>query len=223
MDKMDRQRLLKRIDHTILRPESTYAQVRAAIEYGRDMGTASVCVNPCYVPLAAGILDGCPTRVCTVIGFPFGASSTSVKAEEARRAVRDGAAEVDMVMAIGALKSADSTYVLNDMRAVVEAANVPVKVIFDVAYLTDEEVVEACHLCAEAGAAFAKTSTGFSPADTRVETVRLMRATLPPHVLIKASGGVNTLERALEMLGAGASRIGTAVTQQILAGFDDCV
>ena len=218
---IDKQSLIKMIDHTILRPESTYEQVRATIEYGRDMGTASVCVNPFYVPVAAGILAGCPTRVCTVIGFPFGAAASAIKAQEAARAVKEGAAEVDMVMNIGALKSGDTDTVLSDMKAVVQAAGVPVKVIFDVAYLTDEEVVTACHLCAESGAAFAKTSTGFSPADTKVETVKLMRSALPEHVKIKASGGVNTLPRVLEMLDAGAVRIGTAVTPQILAGFDE--
>ncbi len=217
---MDKQTLLGMIDHTILRPESTLEQVRQTIAYGRDMGTASVCINPCYVPLAAEMLCGSKTGVCTVISFPFGAAASAIKAAEAERAWREGAREIDMVMNIGALKSGDTQTVLEDMKAVVKAVPAPVKVIFDVAYLSDEEVVTACHLCAEAGAAFAKTSTGFSPADTRVETVRLMRATLPPSVKIKASGGVNTLPRVLEMLDAGAVRIGTAVTPQILAGFD---
>lgn len=217
---MDKQTLIKMIDHTILRPESTYQQVRDTITYGRDMGTASVCVNPYYVALAADMLKGSPTKVCTVLGFPFGAATSLIKAKEAEQAYRDGAGEVDMVLNIGALRSGDNATVLKDIQAVVNAVPVPVKVIFDVAYLSDEEVVAACHAVAEAGAAFAKTSTGFSPTDTRVETVKLMRATLPPEVKIKASGGVNTLPRVLEMLDAGAVRIGTAVTPQILAGFD---
>lgn len=217
---MDRQTLIKMIDHTILRPESTYQQVRDTITYGRDMGTASVCVNPYYVPLAADLLKDSPTKVCTVLGFPFGAATSLIKAREAEQAYADGADEVDMVLNIGALRSGDHTTVHKDIKAVVDAVPVPVKVIFDVAYLSDEEVVAACHAVAEAGAAFAKTSTGFSPADTRVETVKLMRATLPPEVKIKASGGVNTLPRVLEMIEAGAVRIGTAVTPQILAGFE---
>ncbi len=216
---MDKTSLLKMIDHTILRAESTDEQVEATIAYGRDMGTASVCINPCHVPLAARMLQGCETKVCTVIGFPFGANLSLIKAAEAERAWKDGADEVDMVLNIGALRSGRVKDVQADIYAVVKAVPLPVKVIFDVAYLNEEEVIAACHCCAEAGAAFAKTSTGFSPADTPVETVRLMRKTLPPEVKIKASGGVNTLPRALEMIEAGAVRIGTAVTPQILAGF----
>lgn len=217
---IDKQSLIKMIDHTILWPQSTYDQVRDTIAYGRDIGTASVCINPCHVALAASMLKDSPTNVCTVIGFPFGANTTEVKVKEAVRAVEDGANEVDMVLNIGALRSGDTDYVLREMQSIVKATGVPVKVIFDVAYLSDDEIVTACKICAESGVAFAKTSTGFSPADTRVETVRLMRSVLPPTVKIKASGGVNNLKRINEMIDAGAVRIGTAVTPTILAEFE---
>lgn len=217
---IDRQSLLKMIDHTILWPQSTYDQVRATIEYGRTMGTASVCVNPCHVKLAASLLVGSSTNVCTVISFPFGASTTEVKVREAVLAVENGADEVDMVINIGAMKSKDYDYVFHEIQSVVQAVPVPVKVIFDVAYLDDEEITAVCQMCADSGVAYAKTSTGFSPADTRVETVRLMRSILPESVKIKASGGVNNLSRVLEMIEAGAVRIGTAATAKIIEEFD---
>ncbi len=215
------EQLAKTIDHSLLRPELTDEEVRAGIEIARSYHVAAVCVKPCHVRMAAELLAGSDVKVCTVIGFPHGSQTTAVKVYEAREAVDNGAVELDMVLNIGKLRSGDDEYVLNEIRAVVEATKgrAIVKVILENAYLTDEEKVRACRLAEKAGAAFVKTSTGFAPTGCTVEDIRLMRAAVGPHVQIKAAHGIRTLEQALAVLEAGATRIGATATVQILEAF----
>ena len=214
---MDKRELAKKIDHTILKADATHAQIREAIAYAREVGAASVCLNGAYVALAADMLRGSDVAVCTVIGFPLGACSTYTKARETENAYVHGAREMDMVLNIGALKSGNFDYVRNDIEAVVKASPALVKVILENCYLTKEEIVTACKLSAEAGAAFVKTSTGFGPSGATADDVRLMRENCPPHVQVKAAGGIGNLADVMAMLEAGASRIGLSRTKAILA------
>jgi deoxyribose-phosphate aldolase len=180
---------------------------------------ASVCVNPTWVKRCAELLKGTDVKVCTVIGFPLGASTPAVKAAETRDAIANGAAEVDMVLNIGALKSGDLELVKADVKAVKEAAgSVLVKVILETGLLTDEEKVTACKLCVEAGADYVKTSTGFGHGGATVEDIALMRKTVGPNIGVKASGGVRDRATALAMIEAGASRIGTSSGVAIVTG-----
>jgi deoxyribose-phosphate aldolase len=205
------------IDHTLLKADATEKDILKCCEEGEKYGFASVCIQPCYVKLAAEVLKGSKVRVATVIGFPLGANLTSVKAFEAARAVEDGADELDMVLNIGALKQGDADYVEKDIRAVVEAASgALVKVILETCYLTDEEKVLACKLCKNAGAHFVKTSTGFASAGAVVEDVALMRRTVGTEKGVKAAGGIRTLESLKAMVEAGANRIGTSSGIKIL-------
>ena len=205
---MTNQELFSYVDHTLLKPEATPEQIAALCAEAAEHGTASVCVNGSYVALAKKLLDG-KAKVCAVIGFPLGAMSTAAKAFEAAQAVRDGAQEVDMVIAIGALKDGLDDLVREDIRAVVEAAAPALtKVIIETCLLTEEEKVRACRLAVEAGAAFVKTSTGFSTGGATVEDVALMRRTVGDKAQVKASGGIRTHQEALAMLEAGADRIG---------------
>jgi len=205
------------IDHTLLKADATEKDILKCCEEGKKYGFASVCIQPCYVKLAAEVLKGSKVRVATVIGFPLGANLTSVKAFEAARAVEDGADELDMVLNIGALKQGDADYVEKDIRAVVEAASgALVKVILETCYLTDEEKVLACKLCKNAGAHFVKTSTGFASAGAVVEDVALMRRTVGTEMGVKAAGGIRTLESLKAMVEAGANRIGTSSGIKIL-------
>ncbi|MDT7947256.1 MAG: deoxyribose-phosphate aldolase [Thermoflexus sp.] len=215
------EQLAKTIDHSLLRPELTDEEVRAGIELAKRYGVAAVCVKPCHVRMAAELLAGTDVKVCTVIGFPHGSQTTAVKVYEAQEAVANGATELDMVINIGKLRSGDDEYVLHDIRAVVEAVRgqAIVKVILENAYLTDEQKVRGCRLAEAAGAAFVKTSTGFAPSGCTVEDIRLMRAAVGPHVQIKAAHGIRTLEQALAVLEAGATRIGATATAQILEAF----
>ncbi|MDL2218925.1 deoxyribose-phosphate aldolase [Ruminococcaceae bacterium OttesenSCG-928-O06] len=217
---MTRNELAKTIDHTILKAEATRAQVEETILYARGQGTASVCLNPCWVPLAADLLAGSGVAVCTVIGFPLGATTSYAKAKETEAAREQGAAEMDMVLNIGALKSGMEDYVLADIKAVVHASDALVKVILETCYLTDAEIAAACRLAAEAGATFVKTSTGFGPQGATAENVRLMRQSIPLEMQVKAAGGIGTLQDALAMLDAGASRIGASRTAAILDALD---
>lgn len=180
----------------------------------------SVCVNPFWVALAKEKLKDSSVAVCTVIGFPLGANTSEVKGYEAADAIANGAAEVDMVINIGALKSKQYKKVLRDIQAVVEAVKnkALVKVIIETALLTDEEKIKACELAKEAGADFVKTSTGFSTGGATVEDIKLMRATVGPDMGVKASGGIHNSEEALEMIEAGATRIGTSAGVSIMAG-----
>jgi len=219
---LTREQLAKTIDHSLLRPELTDDEVRAGIELAKRLHVASVTVKPCHVPLAARLLADSDVKVGTVIGFPHGSQTTATKGFEAREAVAAGAVELDMVINIGKLRSGDDDYVRDDIRTVVEAAGdrAIVKVILENAYLSDEEKVKACRLAEEAGAAFVKTSTGFAPTGCTLEDLRLMRASVGPHVQIKAAHGVRTLDAVLGVIEAGATRIGATATERILEEFE---
>lgn len=208
------------IDHTLLKPDATKDQIARICEEAREFGFASVCINPTYVSFAAGLLEGTPVKVCTVVGFPLGASRSLVKAIETRDAIAAGAGEIDMVINIGALKSADDEIVERDIRAVVDAARgkALVKVILETALLTDAEKVKACLIAKASGADFVKTSTGFGPGGATVEDVRLMRSVVGSDMGVKASGGIRTLETARKMVEAGASRIGASASVSIIKG-----
>ncbi len=207
------------IDHTILKPEATTAEIIKLCSEAAKYQFAAVCVNPCHVGTAARELKDTSVKVCTVIGFPLGATTTAVKAFEAAEAVAAGASEVDMVLNIGALKGGDEACILTDIAAVVEAARGnTVKVILETALLTGEEKVLACRLAKKAGAHYVKTSTGFGPGGATSGDIRLMRETVGPAMGVKASGGVRTRQAALEMITAGATRIGTSSGITILNG-----
>ena len=204
-------RLNKTIDHTILNPDATKDEVIKVIDEAKAYDFASVCLEPCWVTLAAERLADSEVKVCTVIGFPLGANTKTVKAFEAKEAVENGADEVDMVLNIGALKSGEYDLVLEDMKAVREAAkNAVVKVILETCLLTDEEKKKACALAKEAGMDFVKTSTGFSTAGATTEDVKLMREAVGDAMGVKASGGIRDRETAEAMIAAGASRIGAS-------------
>jgi deoxyribose-phosphate aldolase len=206
------------IDHTLLKPEASESDIRRLCEEAAQFGFASVCVNPAWVKRAAEFLKGTGVPVCTVIGFPLGATLPDVKAYEARRAIFNGAREVDMVINIGALKSGDDCAVEDDIKAVVEAAHengILTKVIIETALLTDDEKVRACLASKNAGADFVKTSTGFSKGGATVHDVSLMRRTVGSALGVKASGGVKGIEDARAMFEAGATRIGASVGVKI--------
>lgn len=207
------------IDHTLLKPEATRAEIEKLCQEARAYNFASVCINPTWVKDAAFALYGSPVKVCTVIGFPLGATLSDVKAFETRRAIFDGATEIDMVINIGALKSGDDERAKRDISAVVEAAHdacAIVKVIIETALLSDEEKVRACLLAKDAGADFVKTSTGFSKGGATVADIELMRRTVGAGVGVKAAGGVKDLASAREMIAAGATRIGASAGIRIL-------
>ncbi|MBL7183846.1 MAG: deoxyribose-phosphate aldolase [Anaerolineae bacterium] len=216
------EQLAKTIDHSLLRPELTEHDVIEGCRLAKQYHVASVCVRPCDVPLAVSEMQGSDVKVGTVVGFPHGNTATVTKAFEARQAVADGAQELDMVMNIGALRSGRYDYVENDIRAVVEAAGegIIVKVILENCYLTDEEKVKACQLAESAGADFVKTSTGFAASGATIEDLKLMRASVGPHVNVKAAHGVRTLEAALQVIEAGATRFGATRTKKILDDFE---
>jgi deoxyribose-phosphate aldolase len=212
--------IAKYIDHTLLRPDATFDQITKLCNEAREFGFASVCINPCYVRHCAGLLRGSSVRVCTVIGFPLGANVTETKALEARRAIRDGATEVDMVINVGALKSGRDDLVYRDIRAVVEAAmdgGAICKVILETGLLTDEEKTRGCQAARRARADFVKTSTGFGPGGATAEDVALMsRAVSGTKMGVKASGGIRSLEDAEQMIRAGATRIGASAGVRIV-------
>jgi len=212
-------KLNKYIDHTILKPFAGEKDIEKLCVEARKYDFASVCINPCYVPLAKKLLAGSDVKVCTVIGFPLGANATEIKALETRHAIEQGCDEVDMVIAIGALKDRRCDYVKNDITAVVrEARGKTVKVIIETFYLDDEEKALACKLSAEAGAQFVKTCTGFNEGAATVHDVELMKRSIPTQMKVKASTGVRTYETAVEMIKAGAERLGTSAGIAILAG-----
>lgn len=208
------------IDHTLLKPEATEAQIenlcREAVEYG----FCSVCVNPWFVPLCARTLRRTPVKVCTVIGFPLGATTPETKAYETRDSVGEGAQECDMVINIGALKSGRYDFVERDIRGVVRAARpgTIVKVILETCLLSDEEKVKACEIAKKAGADYVKTSTGFSSGGATAEDIALMRRTVGSEMGVKASGGVRSREDAEKMVKAGATRIGASASVKIVSG-----
>ena len=207
------------IDHTLLRPEATAADIRKVCSEARRYGFASVCVNPYWVSLVAAGLAGSPVKVCTVVGFPLGASTTAIKAAETELAVCEGAREIDMVLNIGELRGGQGDAVRDDIRAVVEAAHrggAIVKVILETALLDDSQKVLACNLAKAAGAEFVKTSTGFGPHGATVHDVALMRRAVGPEMGVKASGGIRTLEDLKNMVTAGATRIGASASVPIV-------
>ncbi len=214
---MKKQEIAAMIDHTLLKPNATRAQIEKLCAEAKEYHFASVCVNPVQVRLAAGLLAGSGVKVCTVVGFPLGANTSEVKAFETMNAVLNGAEEIDMVINIGAAKDGDWDTVTNDIRAVVNAAaGRLVKVIIETCYLTPDEIARASKAASEAGADFVKTSTGFGPAGAKAEDVALMKASVPAHMRVKAAGGIHTYQEAMAMIEAGASRIGASAGIQIV-------
>lgn len=212
------EKLAEYIDHTLLKPEATEEQIKKLAEEAKTYGFASVCVNPVWVSKSSQLLKDTAVRVCTVIGFPLGASATAAKVFETKQALEDGAREIDMVIQIGALKSRQYKEAEADIRAVVEAAdgNALVKVIIETALLSEEEKVIACQLAKRAGADFVKTSTGFASGGATAADVKLMRETVGNKIGVKASGGIRTKRDLLVMIEAGATRIGASAGVSII-------
>ncbi|WP_318615078.1 deoxyribose-phosphate aldolase [Sporosarcina sp. YIM B06819] len=210
------------IDHTLLKADAKKAEIMELCQEARQYEFASVCVNPTWVTTAAAALEGSPVKVCTVIGFPLGASTSEVKAFETVNAIENGAGEIDMVINIGALRGGDDEYVKQDIEAVVNAAKgkAIVKVIIETALLSDHEKRKACELSILAGADFVKTSTGFSTGGATEEDIKLMRAVVGPETGVKASGGVRSFEDMKKMIDAGATRIGASSGVQIMQGLE---
>ena len=211
--------LNKYIDHTVLKADTPKAKVQQIIDEAIQYDFMSVCINPTWVSFAAEKLAATDVKVCTVIGFPLGANTSTVKAFEAAEAIKNGADEVDMVTNIGAAKDGDWDLVESDIQAVVDASkDVTTKVIIETSLLTDEEKVKACQAAVRAGADFVKTSTGFSTAGATVADIALMRQTVGPDVGVKASGGVRSIADAQAMIEAGATRLGTSNGVDIMKG-----
>jgi deoxyribose-phosphate aldolase len=222
IDDLTERDVAKTIDHSLLRPELDDAFVEAGCRLAAAYDVASVCVRPADVMRARALLDGTDVAVGTVVGFPHGSHRTDTKVFEARQALADGATELDMVIAIGALKSDRDAEVLADIAAVVDVAHAGgaiVKVIFENAYLTDDEKIRACGLTEAAGAEFVKTSTGFAPGGATHDDLRLMRAHTSPPTQVKAAGGIRTLDALLEVMALGVTRVGATATQTILDDF----
>ncbi|KLE15096.1 deoxyribose-phosphate aldolase [Clostridium sp. C8] len=217
---MNKKDLARMIDHTILKAEATEVEVEKLCTEALEYNFASVCVNPSMVEKAAEILKGSEVKVCTVIGFPLGATTTEVKAFETEDTIKKGATEVDMVINVGKLKEGNLEYVKKDIEAVVNAAKgkALTKVIIETCLLTDEEKITACKLSKEAGADFVKTSTGFSTGGATARDIKLMRETVGPDLGVKASGGVRTNADALAMIENGATRIGASASIAICEG-----
>ena len=215
---MNKFELARYIDHTLLKPDAKEGDIIKLCKEALEYKFASVCVNASYVKLAYSFLQGTEVRVCTVAGFPLGATTKEAKAFEASQAIENGAAEIDMVINVGALKSGKPDAVKEDIKAVVDVCKdkALLKVIIETCLLTDEEKVTACLLSMEAGADFVKTSTGFSVSGATVEDIKLMRRTIGPNMGVKASGGIRNLESALKMIEAGATRIGASASVSIV-------
>lgn len=215
---MDRDELASHIDHTVLRPDARRADVERACQVALELGCAGVCINPIQVVLASRLLRGSSVKVVAVIGFPFGATYTAVKALETELAVRDGAEELDMVLAIGQLKGGDLEFVETDIAAVVRAAaGRPVKVILECGLLSDIQKRDAAEIAVRAGASFVKTSTGFLGSGATVHDVTLLHQAVGTRLAIKATGGIRFFEDAVALLEAGASRLGASRTEAVLA------
>ena len=217
-------RLAGLIDHTLLKPEASHEEIAQLCSEARKYGFASVCVNPSNVKLCGQLLKGSLVAICTVVGFPLGATPTDVKVFEAQQAIREGATEIDMVINVGAVKSREYELVRQDIASVAKAchaANAILKVILEAALLTDEEKVIACQLAKVANADFVKTSTGFGPGGATPEDVALMRRVVGPDIGVKAAGGIRTTEDARRMIAAGASRIGASASVKIVGGMDE--
>ena len=207
------------IDHTLLKPDATRDDLKKLCDEAKRYGFATVCVNAANVSFCAAQLEGCSTRPIAVVGFPLGAGTPSAKAFEAREAAGNGAAEIDMVLNVGALKSGDYTLVAEDIAAVVRAVEPqPVKVILETGLLDHDQKIIACALAKMAGAAFVKTCTGFGPGGATVEDITLMRRIVGPDMGVKASGGVRTADDVRAMVQAGATRIGASASVAIVSG-----
>jgi deoxyribose-phosphate aldolase len=222
IDTLTERDIAKAIDHSLLRPELDDAFVEDGCRLAAAYDVASVCVRPSDVLRARSILDGTDVAVGTVVGFPHGGHRTAIKVAEARHALDDGVSELDMVIQIGALKSGRDDDVRADIAAVVDvahAADALIKVIFENAYLTDDEKIRACHLSEAAGADFVKTSTGFASGGATHDDLRLMRANTSPRIQIKAAGGVRTLDALIDVMNLGVTRIGATATKTIIDDF----
>lgn len=216
------EQVAKTIDHSILKPDFTYADVEAGAALALKFNTASYCIRPMDVAVAAKALAGSTVNVCTVIGFPHGSTTSAVKAFETADAIKNGAVEIDMVINVSALLSGDYDYVEQDIRGVVEvahAAGASVKVIFETAFLNDELIVKACELTERAGADYVKTSTGFASEGATLHNVKLMKATVGDRLKVKSSGGVRTLDQLIDYMDAGVTRSGCSATAQVLEEF----
>jgi deoxyribose-phosphate aldolase len=216
------EQVAKTIDHSILKPDFTYADVEAGAALALKFNTASYCIRPMDVGVAAEVLAGSTVNVCTVIGFPHGSTTSAVKAFETSDAIKNGAVEIDMVINVSALLSGDYDYVESDIRGVVEvahAAGASVKVIFETAFLNDELIVKACELTERAGADYVKTSTGFASEGATLHNVKLMKATVGDRLKVKSSGGVRTLDQLIDFMDAGVTRSGCSATAQVLEEF----
>lgn len=213
--------IAKSIDHSLLKPELTEAQVEEGLQLAAFYDVAAVCCRPCDIPLAARLLEGTDVRVGSTVGFPHGANTTGTKVVEAVQAMDSGATELDMVLNIGQLLSGNIEYVRTDITAVVEAARgrAIVKVILENAYLTEDQTVSASKTVAIAGGDFVKTSTGFAPSGAKVSDLILMRASVPPNVQLKAAGGIRSLDAMMEVLDVGVTRVGATATKRILDEF----
>lgn len=217
------EQLAKVIDHSLLKPEMTEQEVVDGCRLAAKYHTATVCVKPCHVKLAAEVLRGSDVKLSTVVGFPHGSNLTAIKVAEANAAIDNGAVELDMVLNIGQLRSGQADFVRADIKAVCDVAHsrgVKVKVILENAYLSDDQKILACQLCEAAGADWVKTSTGFAPSGATIEDLRLMRAHVSDKVQIKAAGGVRTLEALLAVIDAGVTRCGATATAAILDEYE---
>lgn len=216
-----KEKLAKMIDHTELKPSATHEKIEKLCKEALTYNFATVCVNPFHVSRAAELLRNSDVKVCCVVGFPLGATTSEVKAFETRNAIENGAQEIDMVINIGALRSKDYELVKKDIEAVVEAAQgAVVKVIIETGFLTDEEKVKACELAKEAGASFVKTSTGFGPMGALPSDVKLMRKAVGDGMYVKAAGGIRDFRSALRLIQAGADRLGTSASIPIIEGLE---
>ncbi|MEO0061020.1 MAG: hypothetical protein RL343_638 [Actinomycetota bacterium] len=216
------EQVAKTIDHSILKPDFTYADVAAGAELALKYNTASYCIRPMDVAAAAKALAGSTVNVCTVIGFPHGSTTTAVKAFETADAIANGAVEIDMVMNVSAMVTGDFDFVEQDIRAVVEvahAAGASVKVIFETAFLNDEQIILACELTEKAGADYVKTSTGFASEGATTHNVALMKKTVGERLKVKSSGGVRTLDQLIDYMDLGVTRSGCSATAQVLEEF----
>lgn len=221
MKEYTKAQIAKMIDHTELKSSSGQAKIKNLCDEAKMFGFISVCINPYYVKYAYEQLKDSEVIVCSVIGFPLGMNTTELKAMEAKKAVAQGAQEIDMVINVGAMRDKNYDFVREDIRQVVQASSpAHVKVILETCYLTDEQIVKACKLCVEAGAHFVKTSTGFGAFGAFADHVKLMRETVGPDIGVKAAGGISTLKDTIRMIEAGADRIGTSAGVAILEGVD---
>lgn len=217
--------MAKMLDHTILKPDATIQEVKKKCEEAKEYDFVSVCVNPCYVPLATKLLKDSSVKVCTVVSFPLGGSITEVKAFEAKNAIRNGAQEIDMVANISAIKSGEFGVVHDDIKTVVDATKVAgvtreviTKVIIEACYLTEEEIIKTSEIIKDIGADFVKTSTGFGSKGATKQDVSLIRKTVGRPIGVKAAGGIRNFDDALDMLDAGANRIGSSSGVAIVTG-----